>query len=159
MLFFILPIDTWTNYNIGPLPQNSGTDEEIRGQTGEFPISSKNYLFGNREFTRLTPNFEAFSAIIFIFEGDSMANHPSALKRYRQNQRRRLVNQMNRHKLKTQIKRLRAAIAAGKGADAKPLLPATFSIIDQSVQKGVIKKNTARRYKSRLAKRVNGLPA
>jgi len=88
-----------------------------------------------------------------------MANHPSALKRYRQSQRRRLVNQMNRHKLKTQIKKLRAAIAAGKGADAKPLLPATSSIIDQSVQKGVIKKNTARRYKSRLAKRVNGLPA
>jgi len=54
---------------------------------------------------------------------------------------------------------LPVAIAAGKGADAKPLLPATFSIIDQSVQKGVIKKNTARRYKSRLAKRVNGLPA
>jgi len=39
------------------------------------------------------------------------------------------------------------------------LLPGTFSIIDRSVQKGVIKKNTARRYKSRLTKRVNGLPA
>jgi len=133
MVFFILPIGTWTYYNIGPLPENSGTG-------------------AHAEFSRI-------SAIILIFEGDSMANHPSALKRYRQNQRRRLVNQMNRHKLKTQIKRLRAAIAAGKGADAKPLLPATFSIIDQSVQKGVIKKNTARRYKSRLAKRVNGLPA
>jgi len=107
----------------------------------------------------LYPKIRGFSDIILIFEGDSMANHPSALKRYRQSQRRRLVNQMNRHKLKTQIKRLRAAIAAGKGADAKPLLPATFSIIDQSVQKGVIKKNTARRYKSRLAKRVNPLPA
>jgi len=107
----------------------------------------------------LSPKIRGFSAIILIFEGDSMANHPSALKRYRQSQRRRLVNQMNRHKLKTQIKKLRAAIAAGKGADAKPLLPATSSIIDQSVQKGVIKKNTARRYKSRLAKRVNGLPA
>jgi len=133
MVFFILPIGTWTYYNIGPLPENSGTG-------------------AHAEFSRI-------SAIILIFEGDSMANHPSALKRYRQSQRRRLVNQMNRHKLKTQIKRLRAAIAAGKGADAKPLLPATFSIIDQSVQKGVIKKNTARRYKSRLAKRVNGLPA
>ena len=86
-----------------------------------------------------------------------MANHPSALKRYRQSQRRRLVNQKNRHKLKTQMKRLRAAIASGKAADAKPLLPGTFSLIDSSVQKGVIKKNTARRYKSRLAKSVNGL--
>ena len=84
-----------------------------------------------------------------------MANHPSALKRYRQSQRRRLVNQKNRHKLKTQMKRLRAAIASGKAADAKPLLPGTLSLIDSSVQKGVIKKNTARRYKSRLAKRGN----
>jgi small subunit ribosomal protein S20 len=88
-----------------------------------------------------------------------MANHPSALKRYRQSQRRRLINQMNRQKLKTQMKKLRAAIGTGKAGDAKPLLPATFSIIDRSVQKGVIKKNTARRYKSRLTKRVNALPA
>ena len=84
-----------------------------------------------------------------------MANHPSALKRYRQSQRRRLINQMNRHKLKTQIKRLRAAMASAKPGDAKTLLPETFSLIDKSVQKGVIKKNTARRYKSRLTKRVN----
>ena len=88
-----------------------------------------------------------------------MANHPSARKRYRQNQRRRLVNQMNRQKLKTQMKKLRAAIGTGKAADAKTLLPVTFGTIDRSVQKGVIKKNTARRYKSRLAKRVNALPA
>ena len=88
-----------------------------------------------------------------------MANHPSAIKRYRQSLHRRLINQMNRHKLKTQMKRLRAAIATGKAADAKTLLPETFSLIDRSVQKGVIKKNTARRYKSRLAKTVNGLAA
>ncbi len=88
-----------------------------------------------------------------------MANHPSALKRYRHSQRRRLVNQMNRQKLKTQMKKLRAAIGTGKAADAKTLLPETFSIIDRSVQKGVIKKNTAGRYKSRLTKRVNTLPA
>jgi small subunit ribosomal protein S20 len=88
-----------------------------------------------------------------------MANHPSAVKRYRQSLQRRLVNQMNRHKLRTQMKKLRAAIATGKAADAQPLLTATFSVIDRSVQKGVIKKNTARRYKSRLAKRVNGLAA
>ena len=88
-----------------------------------------------------------------------MANHASAIKRYRQSQQRRLVNQMNRHKLRTQMKKLRAAIATGKAGDAQTLLTATFSVIDRSVQKGVIKKNTARRYKSRLAKRVNGLAA
>jgi small subunit ribosomal protein S20 len=87
-----------------------------------------------------------------------MANHASALKRYRQNQRRRLINQMNRHRLKTQLKKLRAAITAGKAIDAKTLLPETFGVIDRSVQKGVIKKNTARRYKSRLTKTVSALP-
>lgn len=88
-----------------------------------------------------------------------MANHPSAIKRYRQSQRRRLINQINRHRLKTQLKKLRAAITAGKTADAKAILPETFGIIDRSVRKGVIKKNTAGRYKSRLAKKVNALPA
>ena len=88
-----------------------------------------------------------------------MANHASALKRYRQSQRRQLINQMNRHRLKTQLKKLRAAVAQGKSTDAKALLPETFSLIDKSVQKGVIKKNTAGRYKSRLTKRVNAIPA
>jgi small subunit ribosomal protein S20 len=88
-----------------------------------------------------------------------MANHASALKRYRQSQKRRLLNQKNRHKLKTQMKKLRAAIATGKSADAKGILPQTLSLIDKSVQKGVIKVNTARRYKSRLTKTINRLVA
>ena len=88
-----------------------------------------------------------------------MANHPSALKRYRQSQKRRLINQMNRHRLKTQLKKLRSAITAGKPEDVKAILPETFGVIDRSVQKGVIKKNTARRYKSRLSKRIAAKPA
>jgi len=87
-----------------------------------------------------------------------MANHPSALKRYRQSEKRRLINSKNGSKLKTQLKRLKTAIVGKKPADAKELLPATFSLIDKSVQKGVIKKNTAARYKSRLSKSVNGVP-
>ena len=87
-----------------------------------------------------------------------MANHPSALKRYRQSLKRNANNSTNRHKLKTQMKKLKSAIASGKAADAKTLLPKTFSLIDKSVQKGVIKKNTAQRYKSRLSKSVNALP-
>lgn len=87
-----------------------------------------------------------------------MANHVSAIKRHRQSQKRRLVNQMNRNQLKTQLKKLRAVLTAGKTAEAKALLPETFGAIDKSVQKGVIKKNTAGRYKSRLSKRVGALP-
>jgi small subunit ribosomal protein S20 len=88
-----------------------------------------------------------------------MANHTSALKRHRQSLKLKALNQANRHKLKTQMKKLRAAIESGKSADAKTIVPETFSLIDKSVQKGVIKQNTARRYKSRLAKSVNGLQA
>jgi small subunit ribosomal protein S20 len=88
-----------------------------------------------------------------------MANHPSALKRYRQSQKKRLINSTNRHKLKTQMKKLKTAIASGNAGDAKSLLPETVKLIDKSVQKGVIKKNTARRYKSRLTKSVNAVPA
>jgi small subunit ribosomal protein S20 len=97
--------------------------------------------------------------LLLFLEGDQMANHPSAIKRHRQSRRRRMTNQMNRHKLKTQLKKLRAAIATGKEGDAKTLLPATCGVIDRSVKNGVIKKNTARRYKSRLTKRINSLPA
>lgn len=86
-----------------------------------------------------------------------MANHASALKRHRQSIKKRALNQTNRHKLKTQMKKLKIVIADGKQADAKALLPVTFGLIDKSVQKGVIKENTARRYKSRLAKSINGI--
>src|SRR5437899_3013340 len=61
-----------------------------------------------------------------------MANHPSAVKRHRQSLKRRMTNQMNRHKLKTQLKKMRAAIATGKQADAKTALPATFGPIDRA---------------------------
>jgi small subunit ribosomal protein S20 len=88
-----------------------------------------------------------------------MANHASSIKRHRQSLKKRALNQMNRHKLKTQMKKLKTVIASGKQADAKALIPETFGLIDKSVQKGVIKENTARRYKSRLAKSVNGLAA
>ena len=88
-----------------------------------------------------------------------MANHPSALKRHKQSQKRKLINTTNANRLKTQMKKLKTAVAGKKSADAKALIPATFSLIDKSVQKGVIKKNTAARYKARLAKSVNTIPA
>jgi small subunit ribosomal protein S20 len=88
-----------------------------------------------------------------------MANHPSTEKRRRQSLKRKGMNSMNRNKLKTQMRRLKAAITAGQNAEAKTLLPETISLIDKSVQKGVIKKNTAQRYKSRLTKSINAIPA
>jgi small subunit ribosomal protein S20 len=88
-----------------------------------------------------------------------MANHVSALKRNRQSQKRRLLNQMNRKKLRTQIRKLKTAISQGNAEETRRLLPATYRLIDKSVQKGVIKSNTASRYKSRITRRANAAAA
>ena len=88
-----------------------------------------------------------------------MANHKSAEKRIRQTERRNEVNRRNRSSLRTQVKALRAAIAAGDQEQAKAALNATVSLIDKSIQKGVLHRNAAARYKSRLTVRVNQMSA
>jgi small subunit ribosomal protein S20 len=84
-----------------------------------------------------------------------MPNHKSAEKRMRQNERRKLVNRSNRSRLRTEIKKLRTALAAGDKAALQTALSQTVSTIDKSVQKGVLHRNAAARYKSRLTARVN----
>lgn len=86
-----------------------------------------------------------------------MPNHKSAAKRDRQNVKRREVNRANRSALRTQIKKLRKAMALGHNAEAKESLTPTVSLIDKAVNKGILHKNAAARYKSRLTKHVNGL--
>lgn len=88
-----------------------------------------------------------------------MANHKSAEKRMRQTERRNEVNRRNRSSLRTQIKALRAAIAEGNQDQARTALNATVSLIDKSIQKGVLHRNAAARYKSRLTVRVNQMTA
>lgn len=84
-----------------------------------------------------------------------MPNHKSAEKRVRQNEKRRDINRGNRGRLRTGIKKLRAALASGEPNTAQELLPATVSLIDKAVQKGVLHRNAAARYKSRLTARVS----
>jgi small subunit ribosomal protein S20 len=84
-----------------------------------------------------------------------MPNHKSAEKRVRQNEKRRLVNRSNRTRLRTSIKKLRGTLATGDATEIQGLLPATISTIDKAVQKGVLHRNAAARFKSRLTKRVN----
>ena len=83
-----------------------------------------------------------------------MANHKSAEKRNRQNARRNEINRSNRSKLRTSIKNLRAAVAGHDKAGSTDLLNPTISLIDKAVNKGIIHKNTAARYKSRLTRHV-----
>ena len=86
-----------------------------------------------------------------------MANHKSAIKRTRQNTKRNAINRSNRGRLRTQVKKLRTAIAGNDKNGSGELLGATVSVIDKAVNKGILHKNTAARYKSRLTKHVSGL--
>ena len=83
-----------------------------------------------------------------------MPNHKSAEKRVRQNEKRRDVNRSNRSGLRTQIKKLRTALAASDKNQSQELLTPTVSAIDKAVNKGILHKNTAARYKSRLSRHV-----
>ena len=85
-----------------------------------------------------------------------MANTYSAIKRVRQTERRTEFNRKNKSRLRRQIRAMRHAIQS-KDAKAGELLSQTFSIIDRSVKNGIIKKNTAARYKSNLHLRVKAL--
>ncbi len=84
-----------------------------------------------------------------------MANHKSAEKRNRQSQTARLRNKMNRTKMKTAIRKLDEAVAAGTADVAKEVLQEATSIIAKTASKGTIHKRNASRKISRLAKRVN----
>jgi small subunit ribosomal protein S20 len=88
-----------------------------------------------------------------------MANTISAIKRVRATERRTEVNRKNKTRLRHQIRAMRRALTGKDGQAAAALLPKTFSEIDRSAKLGVIKKNTAARYKSKLHLKVKGLAA
>lgn len=77
-----------------------------------------------------------------------MANIRSAEKQRRQAEKRNERNRAGKSRLKSALKRARTAVAAG---DADKELSTGFSEIDKAAKKGIIKGNTADRYKSRLA--------
>lgn len=86
-----------------------------------------------------------------------MANHVSALKAARQIERRTEINRVRRTRLRHQIRAMRRALEKKDLQGANSLLPETFSIVDRAVRWGVIKKNTAARYKSRMHARLKKL--
>jgi small subunit ribosomal protein S20 len=88
-----------------------------------------------------------------------MANTYSAIKRVRATERRTEVNRKNKTRLRHQIRAMRRALTGKDGKAAAALLPKTFSEIDRSAKLGVIKKNTAARYKSKLHLKVKALAA
>ena len=78
----------------------------------------------------------------------------SALKANRQNIKRRENNRQLRSRLRTALKAIRASLDDNDLDGAKTALNKTVSIVDKMATKGIIHRNTAGRYKSRLALRV-----
>mgnify|MGYP003557686190 CR=1 FL=1 len=83
-----------------------------------------------------------------------MASHDSALKAHRQNVKRRDHNRQLRTRLRGALRDIRAAIDSGDPKNVTTALRQTISMVDKMASKGLIHRNTAGRYKSRLAGRV-----
>ena len=83
----------------------------------------------------------------------------SALKANRQNIRRREHNRTLRSKLRSALKSIRASLDAKDVTAAKAALGQTVSLVDKMATKGIIHRNTAGRYKSRLSARVQKVSA
>jgi small subunit ribosomal protein S20 len=88
-----------------------------------------------------------------------MANTVSALKRVRMTERRTTINRMRKTRLRHQIRTMRRLLEGKDAAAANQALPTTFSLVDRAAKWGIIKANTAARYKSRITLRLRKLAA
>lgn len=84
-----------------------------------------------------------------------MANHKSAIKRARQNKKRRIRNRVIRSEFRTEMKKYSNLILENKIEEAQNQLPKIHKIIDKTQIKGIIPKNTASRNKSRISIMLN----
>jgi small subunit ribosomal protein S20 len=83
----------------------------------------------------------------------------SVLKRAAQSIQRAEVNRAHRTRVRSSMRSMRAAIVSGDSNAANSLLRATLSAIDRAVAKGVLTRNSANRYKSRLTVACQNLSA
>ncbi len=86
-----------------------------------------------------------------------MANTPQAKKRIRRNATRAGINHARISRIRTFIKQVESALAAGKKAEAAEALKMAQPELARGVSRGVLHKNTASRKLSRLSKRVAAL--
>ena len=84
-----------------------------------------------------------------------MANLQSSKKRIRSNIKREQRNVAVRTSIKTAIKKVEEAVAGGDKETAQANFSKALSVMDSAVARGIMKKNTASRKKSRLAKKIN----
>ncbi len=86
-----------------------------------------------------------------------MANSAQSKKRARQAEKHRQRNASYRSMFRTSLKKVLAAVSAGNKDEAAAAYKAAVSIIDKTSSKGLIHKNKAARYKSRLNTRVHAM--
>jgi len=86
-----------------------------------------------------------------------VANSPQAKKRARQAEKRRTHNSSLRSLVRTNIKKINAAIDSGSAEDAKAAYDNAIPVIDRMADKGIIHKNKAARHKSRLNSQIKAL--
>ncbi len=84
-----------------------------------------------------------------------MANTKSAIKRIKQNHKRRLRNRLFTGRARTYVKHARTAIETGVPEDARKATLEAISELDKAAEKGNIHKNNAARRKSRLMRRLS----
>lgn len=84
-----------------------------------------------------------------------MAHARSAIKRHRQELRRRARNQARRTGARSAVRRVRELIAAGTQEEAAAAVREASSILDRAARKGVLHANNAARRKSRLMRQLN----
>ena len=94
-----------------------------------------------------------------VVPASPVANHPSALKRHRQSEKRRLRNQALKSRLRHIVRDVRTAVTTGDANAATTTLAHAIKALDKAVTKGVVHRNNAARKASRLARAVNKLSA
>ncbi len=88
-----------------------------------------------------------------------MAIHLSAIKRTRQNEKKRLRNLNFKTKVKSYVKKVRVATEKKDSESAQKALLKAIPLIQQAHSKGVFHRNTSSRKISRLTQKVNALKA
>ena len=83
-----------------------------------------------------------------------MANTKSAIKRIKQNHKRRLRNRLFTGRARTFVKNARSTLEEGTATDARAATIAAISALDKAAEKGIIHKNNAARRKSRLMRHL-----
>ncbi len=83
---------------------------------------------------------------------DTMPIKQSAKKAFRSDAKKRVFNTRRKRAMKTAVKEIRDLTGKGEKKQASELLPKAYKAIDKAAKRGVIKKNTASRKKSRLAR-------